>query len=229
MGSTIRQKGKKLKNKIITVLNLCVVLFMVLCNTTIRTEALTQKDAQEMITKIKPLEGEIQNPDISLSDDELNTKYKGVLYREVELNYKVKGFSEYDLQVVVDKVDNLKQTSPIALSNEDKQLLYRLVYAESGNQSYETQTFVCSVVLNRLRSDSFPNTIREIIYQPSQFEVVANGDIDTKTPSEMTIQAVNDVLEHGVTNDKIISFRNNHYHVGLTNEFVSGILYFSSL
>ena len=131
--------------------------------------------------------------------------------------------------MVTDKVDSLRRTSPITLSDEEKNLLYRLVYAESGNQSYETQMYVCSVVLNRLRSDSFPDTIKEVIYQPYQFEVVSNGDIETKIPSEMTIRAVDDVLSHGVTNDKVVSFRNDYYHSGLHDEFVSGILYFSSI
>lgn len=194
-----------------------------------KSRGINPKNAKEMISGIRPLEGEIRNPDISLSDDELNAKYEGRIYREIEKNYVIKGYPKDELEMVTDKVDSLRRTSPITLSDEEKNLLYRLVYAESGNQSYETQMYVCSVVLNRLRSDSFPDTIKEVIYQPYQFEVVSNGDIETKIPSEMTIRAVDDVLSHGVTNDKVVSFRNDCYHSGLHDEFVSGILYFSSI
>lgn len=218
-----------IQSKIVTIISLCTLSLSILCTNPIKAEALTQKNAKEMISGIRSLEGEIRNPDISLSDDELNAKYEGRIYREIEKNYVIKGYPKDELEMVTDKVDSLRRTSPITLSDEEKNLLYRLVYAESGNQSYETQMYVCSVVLNRLRSDSFPDTIKEVIYQPYQFEVVSNGDIETKIPSEMTIRAVDDVLSHGVTNDKVVSFRNDYYHSGLHDEFVSGILYFSSI
>lgn len=50
-------------------------------------------------------------------------------------------------------------------------LLARLIFAEGGTESYETQLKIGSVVMNRVDSPIFPNTIWEVIYQESQFSV----------------------------------------------------------
>lgn len=54
---------------------------------------------------------------------------------------------------------------------EDLDLLSRLIYSEGGIESYETQLMIGSVVMNRVDSPKFPNTIREVIYQKNQFSV----------------------------------------------------------
>ena len=81
-----------IQSKIVTIISLCTLSLSILCTNPIKAEALTQKNAKEMISGIRPLEGEIRNPDISLSDDELNAKYEGRIYREIEKNYVKKSF-----------------------------------------------------------------------------------------------------------------------------------------
>ena len=50
-----------------------------------------------------------------------------------------------------------------------RKLLAALIYCEAGNQPYEGQVAVGAVVMNRVRSGSYPNTISEVIYQSGQF------------------------------------------------------------
>lgn len=57
----------------------------------------------------------------------------------------------------------------------DLELLSTIIYCEAGNQSYEGQLAVGSVILNRVASSSFPNSISGVIYQSGQFSPVASG------------------------------------------------------
>lgn len=80
---------------------------------------------------------------------------------------------------------------------DDIALLARLVYAESRGEPYEGQVAVAAVLLNRVKHPEFPNTIREAIFQPRQFEPVANGTI-YQTPNNQAYEAV---LEARAGND----------------------------
>ena len=55
------------------------------------------------------------------------------------------------------------------------ELLAQLVHAEAGNQSFEGKYLVAEVVLNRVESPDFPDSITEVIYQDGQFSVTKNG------------------------------------------------------
>lgn len=64
-------------------------------------------------------------------------------------------------------------------AQSDLDLLAALVWAEAGDQPLpDGLCYVCDVVLNRVDSPAWPNTIREVIYQPGQFSVVNNGALD---------------------------------------------------
>ena len=73
------------------------------------------------------------------------------------------------------KESGIKYREAFKYTEEDLKLLACLVHAEAGNQSYEGKLAVANVVLNRVKSGKFPNTIKEVIYQPGQFTVAANG------------------------------------------------------
>jgi len=61
------------------------------------------------------------------------------------------------------------------------ELLAALVEAESGNQDLKGKRLVTDVVLNRVESDRFPNTITEVIYQDYQFSTVLDGALERAT------------------------------------------------
>lgn len=57
----------------------------------------------------------------------------------------------------------------------EMELIAQLVEAEAGNQSFEGKCLVVDVILNRVESPDFPNTITEVIFQEGQFSVITNG------------------------------------------------------
>lgn len=69
----------------------------------------------------------------------------------------------------------------------------KLVYAEARGESYKGQVAVAAVVLNRVKSSQFPNTISGVIYQSGAFSCVSNGSINN-TPDSSCIRAALDAM-----------------------------------
>lgn len=78
-------------------------------------------------------------------------------------------------------------------SSTDLNLLARLVYGEARGESYTGQVAVAAVVLNRVKSSSFPNTIAGVIYQSGAFDVVRDGQINM-SPNSTAIKAAQDAI-----------------------------------
>ena len=78
-------------------------------------------------------------------------------------------------------------------SSQDVALLARLLYAEARGETYKGQVAVGAVVLNRVKSSSFPNTIAGVIYQPYAFTCVADGQINY-TPNSTAYNAARDAM-----------------------------------
>lgn len=78
-------------------------------------------------------------------------------------------------------------------SSSDLNLLARCVYAEARGEPYAGQVAVAAVVLNRVKSASFPNTISGVIYQPWAFTSVNDGQINL-TPNDNAYKAAQDAL-----------------------------------
>ena len=72
-------------------------------------------------------------------------------------------------------------------------LLARLVYGEARGEPYSGQVAVAAVVLNRVKSSSFPNTISGVIYQKGAFNVVDDGQINL-SPNDTAKKAAQDAL-----------------------------------
>ena len=75
----------------------------------------------------------------------------------------------------------------------DVYLLARLIYGEARGEPYTGQVAVGAVVLNRVESSQFPNTIAGVIYQSGAFSVVSDGQINL-TPNETALKAARDAL-----------------------------------
>jgi N-acetylmuramoyl-L-alanine amidase len=72
-------------------------------------------------------------------------------------------------------------------------LLARLVRAEAQTEPFEGKIAVACVVLNRVESSLFPDTIKEVIYEPGQFQPISNGEIH-EPADEDSIAAVKEAL-----------------------------------
>lgn len=77
----------------------------------------------------------------------------------------------------------------IAYNSEDLYWLSHIINAESGNQPLEGKIAVGNVVLNRVASSIFPNSIYEVIFQKHQFTPTANGTIRLEPNAESIIAA----------------------------------------
>ena len=78
-------------------------------------------------------------------------------------------------------------------SNSDLNLLAHLIYAEARGEPYAGQVGVGAVVLNRVKSSKFPNSVAGVIYQPGAFDVVSDGQINY-APNTTAINAARDAL-----------------------------------
>ncbi|KAA0549855.1 LysM peptidoglycan-binding domain-containing protein [Bacillus sp. BGMRC 2118] len=85
------------------------------------------------------------------------------------------------------------ESTNLTLSQNDFDLLARLVRAEAQTEPFEGKVAVAAVVLNRVDSPKFPDTIRGVIYQKRQFQPVSNGQIN-RPADEESIRAVEAAL-----------------------------------
>lgn len=81
----------------------------------------------------------------------------------------------------------------IKATQEDINLLARVVQAESSSEPYLGKVAVASVILNRVTSGKFPGTIKGVLYAPGQFHTVRDGMLGSR-PSATTYRAVQEAL-----------------------------------
>ncbi|WP_081092572.1 MULTISPECIES: spore cortex-lytic enzyme [Peribacillus] len=82
---------------------------------------------------------------------------------------------------------------PGGYSQNDIQLMANAVYGESRGEPYTGQVAVAAVILNRVESAAFPNSISGVIFEPGAFTAVADGQI-WLTPNERAKEAVVDAI-----------------------------------
>lgn len=88
---------------------------------------------------------------------------------------------------------NTSVNVPQGYSQNDIQLMANAVYGEARGEPYEGQVAVAAVILNRVNSPTFPNTVAGVIFEPRAFTAVADGQI-WLTPNETARQAVLDAI-----------------------------------
>ena len=89
--------------------------------------------------------------------------------------------------------DSTSTSSTSSTSNSNLYLLSCCVYGEARGESYTGKVAIAAVVLNRVKSSSFPNTISGVIYQTGAFTCVSDGQINMGTNDECT-RAAQDAL-----------------------------------
>lgn len=91
------------------------------------------------------------------------------------------------------------------LSENDRKLLLRIAQSEAGNQGPDGMWLVMSVVMNRVKSDEWPDTIREVINQTGQFSPISDGRFNKVEISEDAYEALARI-EAGDIAQSIIAF-----------------------
>ena len=78
-------------------------------------------------------------------------------------------------------------------TDSDLYILASAIHGEGRGEPYEGQVAIGAVILNRVKSPKFPNTIAEVVYQSGAFDAVADGQI-ALTPNDTAFRAAQDAL-----------------------------------
>lgn len=129
---------------------------------------------------------------------------------------------------IINKENEQSTTEDVEISQSDMDLLATIVRAEAGNQSLEGKRAVADVVLNRVDSEQFPNTIHGVVYQEGQFNCVKDGNFARalQTRDETDYEAVRLELEER-TDTEIIFFQTSNYSSYGTPAYIIGDHYFA--
>ena len=89
--------------------------------------------------------------------------------------------------------------NPTLMSDEDYDTLLRIVEAEAGSEDIKGRVLVANVIMNRVKSEDFPNTVTEVVWDNSdgvpQFSPTYDGRINEVTVSDETREAVKQALK----------------------------------
>lgn len=97
--------------------------------------------------------------------------FKRIKVATLSLAFMISSLSLVDQNVFAEEIE-LEERD---IFTDDMNMIAQLVEAEAGDQDLEGKRLVVDVVLNRVESDQFPNTVEEVIYQKHQFSVIRNG------------------------------------------------------
>lgn len=96
----------------------------------------------------------------------------------------------------------------IVLSQDEYNVLLRIVQAEAGTCDEDGKLLVANVILNRTECEEFPDTVRGVVYQKYQFSPVMNGTIDTCRVTDETRNAVSRALSGEDISEGALYFMN---------------------
>lgn len=94
------------------------------------------------------------------------------------------------------KKNGINNTKKLSYSENDLYILSHLIYAEAGNQNWDFQVATGSVVLNRVKSNKFPNSIKGVVFQRGQYACTWDGNYN-KTPSKQAKNVAKYLLQNG--------------------------------
>lgn len=141
---------------------------------------------------------------LSLLTNNTNENEDNVLNNNDECIVNIEDIKEPEENIV-------NEEQIINTNNEEIEYLAKCVLAEAGNQDEIGKRLVIDVILNRVDSPLFPNTIIEVINQTNQFSVVTYGTIYTMELNDEILNLVKEELSNKY-NDEVLYFRTNHYH-----------------
>ena len=135
---------------------------------------LKQKEYQELQSK----QCDVHTEEIKLLQEEIEIlkEEKAELSKEIEMVYST-------VESEIQNHSELKNV--LSLSEEDVNLLAKLVKCEAGNDTFESKVAVCVVVLNRINDNRFrQNTVKDVIYAGGQFQPVTDGYFEAAIPTD---------------------------------------------
>ena len=107
-----------------------------------------------------------------------------------------------EIKKMTPSVDEVINNTPIAYDTSDLAMVSAMIECEAANQPYEGKLAVGSVIVNRVNSPKFGNTIQSVLYAPSQFSPVASGRfaiVLARGANAECTRAANEVLNGHIT------------------------------
>lgn len=112
---------------------------------------------------------------IADTEAEIEAYETAIKEKEADLEYLYKVLEEEKRLSALAASSTWRDISEVHFEEGDRYLLANIIYCEAGGEPYEGQVAVGAVVINRLLSSRYPDTISGVIYQPWQFSPVASG------------------------------------------------------
>lgn len=126
------------------------------------------------------------------------------------------------------KAELKKQYDAVRATGNEVQVLGALIQLEAGGESYEGQLAVGAVVMNRVRSPRYPNTIADVIYAPGQFPAASKSvhDVMARGVKASCLQAAQDAI-NGVSNvGSFTHFKSSRSSVNAAHIIIGGHVFY---
>lgn len=134
-----------------------------------------------------------------------------IVYHEIEVPYEVQAEPIYIKQYIEVVHQEPNRYSGIEISEEDRELMAAIVYHEARGECPAGQRMVAEVVLNRVLSDKFPDTISGVVYQRGQFTSAAH--VGSAHPDATQREAVSAAIaETPITDEDVLFFSQGPYN-----------------
>ncbi|MBQ7972924.1 MAG: cell wall hydrolase [Lachnospiraceae bacterium] len=142
---------------------------------------------QQALNERARIDGLIESTSLKMADyaaqiadakDELSDIEKELAAKEDEMEEQQDDIDQIRREIELSKLSaesEKRDISEITFEEGDRYLLANLIYCEAGGEPYEGQVAVGAVVINRVLSSVFPDTVYNVIYQKKQFSPVGNG------------------------------------------------------
>ena len=114
------------------------------------------------------------------------------------------------------------------ISLDDFELMGKTVFAEAKTEEFAGQVAVAEIILNRVESENFPDTVQEVIKQDGAFSSWGNGSVEDAPFDDECLEAVQDAVNERIFPDSVVYFREGHFHSFGKPYTVIGHHYFSS-
>jgi N-acetylmuramoyl-L-alanine amidase len=124
---------------------------------------------------------EQSKPEITDEQITVEEKNNTIIEAEQKEEKKVKAIAEEQTEMEV------------AITNKEYDLLARAVYSEARGEPFQGQVAIAAVILNRVEHENFPDSISDVIFQPSAFTAVQDGQF-WLTPDSSAYEAVEKAL-----------------------------------
>jgi N-acetylmuramoyl-L-alanine amidase len=191
---------------------------------TAKEETVTQEKAQIKLTEVRmqaqQLAGDFLEKDVIQKQEQaeeskaeierINTKIamEEEAKRQAEEAAKKAEEAKKAAEEAAKKAEKEKAAHSTSVTQDDYQVLLKIVQAEAGICDDKGKILVANVIINRVKNGKFPDTVKGVVYEPSQFSPVSNGSINSVKVTDDTKQCVDRALAGEDYSDGALYFMN---------------------